>query len=78
MLDFHCEFSEGDTEGDCLRKVPGQPVEVSALFRKLTRMWLLAAYAHQMPVDEDFSQLCDEWTSVFNDLPGMPNRAEVS
>ncbi len=79
MHDFHCEFSEGDTEGDCLRKVLIGPEEVVALFRKLTRMWLLAAYAHHIPTEEDFSRLCDEWPHVFNaNRYGMGNSAEAS
>ncbi len=72
--DFRCEFSEGDTEGDCLSKVPGSAGEVAVLFRRLTRMWLFAAYAHQMPSEADFSKLCDEWPRVFNSgLPGNQN-----
>ncbi|MCZ6852694.1 MAG: DUF4129 domain-containing protein [Gammaproteobacteria bacterium] len=77
--DFHCEFSEGDTEGDCLRKVPVGPEDVVALFRKLTRMWLFAAYAHRIPTEEDFSTLCDEWPHVFKtDRFDLVNNAEAS
>ncbi|MCZ6617196.1 MAG: DUF4129 domain-containing protein [Gammaproteobacteria bacterium] len=76
--DFHCEFKEGDTEGDCLRKAPRSPGEVAALFRKLTRIWLLAAYAHQMPAERDFSSLCDQWSRVFDmGVSGMSNSAET-
>jgi len=77
--EFHCEFSEGDTEGDCQRKVPRSLDEVAVLFSTLTRIWLLAAYAHQMPTEEEFSRLCDEWPRVFNTgRVGIPNRAEAS
>ncbi|MFB3106179.1 MAG: DUF4129 domain-containing protein, partial [Pseudomonadales bacterium] len=79
IYEFHCEFSEGDTEGDCQRKVPRSPDEVAVLFSTLTRIWLLAAYAHQMPTEEEFTRLCDEWPRVFNTgRVGIPNRAEAS
>lgn len=66
MTSFQCRFRESDTEGDCLLRAREQaPQRVIDYFTELTRVWLLAAYAHQLPADAVFQQLRARWTTLF-------------
>ena len=55
---------ESATEGECLRALPaddaaGAPVRED--FAALTESWQQVAYAHEVPVEERFRDLCRRW-----------------
>ena len=63
----NCKFSAGDTEYDCLQKVAALQDESLTHFMKLlTDTWQQLAYAHQMPSDEGFILICQQWQEVFD------------
>lgn len=65
MTLYECRFRESDTEGDCLLQAQQQaPQRVVDYFSELTRVWLLAAYAHQLPAQAVFEQLRDRWVAL--------------
>lgn len=50
------------TEQECDRLVQAQrPDAQAAYFARLTRHWLLLAYGHQQPQEQQARQLCHEW-----------------
>lgn len=56
------EIPESATEGECLRQVQqDRPDEEAHYFARLTRTWLLLAYAHEPPPRDALKQLCQEW-----------------
>jgi Domain of unknown function (DUF4129) len=61
---YDCRVAESDTEADCLRRA-GEvcPAPVMTAFAQLTRFWQRLAYAHRVPDDIEFAQLC-EWFAV--------------
>ncbi|HEC15104.1 MAG TPA: DUF4129 domain-containing protein [Sedimenticola sp.] len=55
-------FSSGHTENDCLRILrPLVSGDLYAHFRRLTRAWQQAAYAHRPPEEAQALSLCDSW-----------------
>jgi hypothetical protein len=65
---FHCELGAADTEGECLEKARAVlPDAGIGYLQKLTRAWQLAAYAHSLPDDSQFAELCHAWAPVFED-----------
>lgn len=60
-------IEEGDTEGDCLRRVGGMSDQTAAgqgqvmYFETLTKVWVRVAYGKNVPDDAVMEQLCDEW-----------------
>lgn len=54
------------TEQECDRLVQAQrPGAQAAYFARLTRQWLLLAYGHQQPQEEQARQLCHDWDVHF-------------
>lgn len=55
-------IEEGDTEGDCLRRVmaltDGNTVKY---FTDLTGMWIAVAYGKKIPDEQAMIELCDRW-----------------
>ena len=70
---FHCDLYAADTEGDCLVKarqmLTGTDIDYLG---RLTRAWQLAAYAHVLPEEAEFADLCRCWPSVLVDLADEP------
>lgn len=63
---FHCELDVADTEGQCLSKARAVlPERGISYLQQLTRAWQFAAYAHALPDDAQFSQLCRTWPEIF-------------
>ncbi|OZG75197.1 hypothetical protein BTA51_02085 [Hahella sp. CCB-MM4] len=63
---FPLRLSPGATEGDCLQEVRRlNKEEISSYFAKLTRSWQAVAYAHHIPSQTDFQELCQGWVSLF-------------
>jgi hypothetical protein len=64
---FSCELNAADTEGECLEKaravLPGPGI---SYLQQLTRAWQFAAYAHALPEDSQFAELCRSWARVFD------------
>ena len=60
-------INKGSTEGDCLRYVQSmkQP-SLYTYFEQLTLSWQSLAYAHQLPNQELFERLCNNWSSIFD------------
>jgi Domain of unknown function (DUF4129) len=57
------------TEGQCLEAVAAAevPGEHRALFRELTALWQLSAYAHEPPAKPALSALCARFRSCFEE-----------
>lgn len=56
-------IEEGDTEGECVRRVQTTPAtaEFSRYFHQLTRAWLGLAYAGDTPAASTWDTLCGAW-----------------
>ncbi|UTW45115.1 DUF4129 domain-containing protein [bacterium SCSIO 12696] len=55
-------ISDSSTEGECLRLAEKyRPTSELGYFRRLTQTWLLLAYAHQHPSQENTRELCQQW-----------------
>jgi hypothetical protein len=60
------DIPAGATEGECLTLVQQrQDPPAADWFGRVTRSWLLAAYAHQSPPAPLVETLCREWHSAF-------------
>ena len=54
------------TENDCLRAVKAPvPSNTSDYFKDLTNQWLLLAYAHVEPEQDNALRFCKQWNSAF-------------
>lgn len=71
---FDCELNAADTERECLDKARAVLSGPSLSYLdKLTRAWQFAAYAHTLPEDAQFTELCESWPGVF--APDDPDEA---
>ncbi len=63
---FDCELTAADTEAECLLKarqvLPRGSVDYLS---QLTRAWQFAAYAHALPAEAQFIELCRSWRALF-------------
>lgn len=58
----HLPIEEGDTEGDCLRRVEALgPAHCQPYFAKLTREWINVAYGKLQPDDSTMQALFEGW-----------------
>lgn len=74
MHGHEVQFEQGDTEGDCLRKVQAKAAkDISIFFKKMTGVWIDLAYGHQTPSNTVFQQLCQSWDLLFNTRAQSPN-----
>ncbi|MCZ6709002.1 MAG: DUF4129 domain-containing protein, partial [Gammaproteobacteria bacterium] len=63
---YHCQLNAADTERECLDKARSVLSEAGASYLgRLTRAWQFAAYAHALPDNAQFAELCDGWSEVF-------------
>jgi hypothetical protein len=68
FMDAGIEFLQGDTEGDCTRRVDaGAQPGRRAYFRRLVAAWQTLAYGHRALDSGDVMSLAREWRSVFAD-----------
>ncbi len=59
-------FRQGDTEGECVRRVARvADAELSRYFEQLTHHWQRLAYAHQLPDEAVMERLCRGWQQHF-------------
>jgi hypothetical protein len=73
FMDEGIEFLQGDTEGDCTRRVDaGAPAGRCAYFRRLVAAWQTLAYGHRALDAGEIVTLAREWRSVFSDAPSGP------
>jgi hypothetical protein len=57
---------EGDTEGDCVRRVDRSgPAALADYFRRLVDAWGLVAYAHRSPAAAATQNLVEDWARHF-------------
>ena len=60
------DIPESATEGECQRLVRQQrPDPESIFFTRLTRQWLLLAYAHEHPQAGELKALCQQWPQYY-------------
>lgn len=58
----HLPLKESDTENDCLQRTHEHcPEKTQNYFQALTQHWLLLAYAEQIPTEQVFNELCQNW-----------------
>jgi len=72
---YRYELPSGATEQDCIRYVEMQYKTINQKndnaarqidrFRKITRTWIEIAYAHRLPDDDIFYELCEQWNQLF-------------
>jgi hypothetical protein len=66
VTDYQLEIPDSATEGECLKLVRQEREENEAeYFQKLTRVWLVTAYAHIPPEALLIEQLCHDWQEVY-------------
>jgi hypothetical protein len=71
MIAFDCPFRESDTEGDCLTCARSHvPPAITSFFAELTRLWVRAAYAHHLPTEEAFRNVCTGWSRLLEEPDG--------
>jgi len=60
------EIPSSATENECLRQVAqAYPEAVADYFHRLTRIWVLSAYAQARPQETEVETLCRHWRTVF-------------
>ncbi len=60
------EIPDSATEGECVEQVRAScPEAQSAYFARLTRLWIVTAYGHQTPDQQQIAGLCGEWERLF-------------
>lgn len=69
MDQYAVRFKEGDTEGDCLRRVRQGIEPLADYFERLTQLWQQQAYAHHAVEDDRVRALCLEWADHFEVAP---------
>ncbi len=61
---YQCRLSESDTEGQCVARVRRDaPTEAADRFSRLTTLWQNVAYAHRIPSQESFQEMCRTWST---------------
>jgi hypothetical protein len=65
LMDEGLEFSQGDTEGDCLRLVKTSAPRRHGYFSHLVNAWQLLAYGHRPVAAAAVEQFAREWRSQF-------------
>lgn len=75
---FSFEFYDGSTEQECVTIVAASRRDaLSDYVARLTRVWQMLAYAHQVPDGERVQSLCREWPVVFpGESPGQESSHE--
>ena len=83
---YRYELPSGATEQDCIRYVEMQykkfnqkndnAVRQIDRFRKITRIWIEIAYAHRLPDDDIFYELCDQWNQLYVIDMAMPYKVK--
>ena len=57
------------TEGDCIRMTFINKEKLrqgsAEYFKRLTQTWLMAAYAHRLPSEQEIIQLSEQWAPIF-------------
>jgi len=63
---YPCHLFDSDTENECVAKIEqASPNAVSTFMRKLVDLWLVLAYAHRLPSEHEFQDLCSTYQEVF-------------
>ena len=70
---YRFELPAGATEEDCIELIGksmqggagGNVEQRYARFKQLTAVWVAIAYAHKLPDDKVFQQICHEWNRCF-------------
>ncbi len=77
---YQFELPAGATEQDCIYQIELNAKKQSAdsaynesvftdlsitRFKELTRLWISIAYAHQIPDETDFRNMCNDWNRYF-------------
>lgn len=66
LHDHDCTFFDSDTETECGQRIEAQATpEMSTYMWSLIRRWQQVAYAHRVPSEAQFNQLCTGWQEVF-------------
>lgn len=61
---YQCRLNESDTEGQCVARVRRDaPTEAADRFSRLTTLWQNVAYAHRIPSQESFREMCRAWST---------------
>jgi hypothetical protein len=58
------EIAESDTEGDCLRRVEQVKPQQLGYFSQLTSLWMKGAYATELPQEQQWQELCQQWPFI--------------
>ena len=63
---YPCHLFDSDTENECVAKIEqASPNAISTFMRKLVDLWLALAYAHRLPSEHEFQDLCSAYQEVF-------------
>jgi len=66
LHEHQCRFFSSDTEAECCDRIDQQvSPNISAFMRLLVSVWQRIAYAHIVPSDAQFDQLCTQWQELF-------------
>ena len=66
LHEHDCRFFSSDTEAECCDRIDAQAASViSQYMRALVAVWQQVAYAHRLPDDSVFDELCQRWQAVF-------------
>ena len=66
LHEHDCRFFSSDTEAECADRIEQQArQDISGYMRKLVAVWQRVAYAHLDPSEDEFRQLCTQWSEVF-------------
>ncbi len=76
--DFNCEFEDGFTELECQTIVERMQLPLASYFAKLTTVWRLLAYGHQLPTESSFMLLAEQWTQNFKPAVEVNHQAAVN
>ena len=78
LLSYGLHIAPSNTEDECLQSLHQHaralaiPPAVESYFHELTQAWLLLAYGHQAPSDQQGRTLCQSWNRIWL----HPSRAE--
>jgi len=72
---YRFELPSGATEQDCIRYIENQHKADNKnndnaelrieRFKEITSTWIAVAYAHRLPDDEIFYEICEQWNKIF-------------
>lgn len=66
LHDHECTFFDSDTETECGQRIEAQSTPAMSQYMwSLIRTWQQVAYAHRVPSEVQFNQLCAGWQEVF-------------